>query len=1610
MKSATTPDKPGAARRTVGKRIVKVLGLSILAVVLFVVGSFELIYSSWFQDTLRQRLVASLNATPDTEFRLGQLDIDFPLNVTVGDLLMVSHGDTLVRAGHLNADMELLPLLKGNVRLNGATLSDGRFQAGALDSASRVIITAADMRIQRTNVRLSDMDIHVSAVNIDNGLVDLYINPCDTFPRTPDTPPTRMAVTVDTVIYNNLTFGMNLMPTIKSLTANIAHGGIGGTRVDMFNQTVDVADFTGHGMDIRYIMPDSAQIAATKVVEGLPSDSPPWTVRVARMSMDDSRALYTTHGVIPQPGLDFEYIAADKLTLQVDSFYNCEAVVRVPFRLTGHERSGLQPDISGLLAIDANGLTFTGFNISTPVGTDFVFDGYMGTEAELTTPDVPLRLDVDGDISVADIGTMMPTLRPTLDGLRAGSLIDADIAVSGLTGNLNMNRVNLLVDNHIDLHASGVLKNIFADSGLSGRLDFGGYVTDVSGVVGAMLADAGLRIPSMRLNGKATFDNGDYIADLKAVTNGGSVALDGAFYGNSTEYNVDVRADNLPVDAFLPTMDVGRLTATISANGHGFDFAKTSTSLSADLDIPLLQYRESTYRDITLSADLADGRAEIDFDSRNPGLEASLTLDGTLSADRYVFTAALNSRNVDLSALGLSQTPADMMADLSLDVDMTPDLRDVDATLKVSGLQYITPQSSLSVDDARIMVNATDSVTNIAARNRDMYAYYSSPLPLDSVMGRVKRVQNTLAQQFNDRHIDVEVLQQAIMPFRIDIDAGNENALASMLAQSEISFGHATILASNDTSIFLHADVTDYRQGDLKLDTLNFDIRQRGQRLDYVATVNNKPGTFDRWAHVNVDGYFETGKLGINLRQRDIKDDEGFNIGAMLKFNPDTTMTLHFDPLHPTINYRQWTLNDNNFIKYDFKHKHLDANVRLKSDVSSMALYTEHADESDIAAHGADEDLVLQLFDIQLQDWIAINPFAPPVKGNLSAGIRINRQDNYLRGNGTVALTDLVYGRETVGDLRADVDLMTSRDGLLRMSSDLWVNGEKTATVAGALNDSTKTSPFNLDFRMIHFPLATANAFLPGVARLGGTLNGVMDIGGDASNPVVNGYLAFDKAKVNVNMLGSTLSIAEDTIPIKDNLVTFNDFKIRGVNDNPLRVNGTVDIAMPSNPDINLKLNADNMQIVNTKRPPKGADIYGTAFIGLNSKVIGNFDMLNVNAKIDVLPGTNVTYVMADGAAAIENRANGDIVKFVNFNDTAAVAQADSLFVDGTILNLNAILNVRNGTTINVGLGANAQDRISIEGSGQLNYVSSPVGDGRMTGRYNLSGGFLKYSPPLISNLDFKFQEGSYVAFSGAMDNPQLNITAIERMRANVSQAGRDSRLIYFDVILNVKGTMSNMDVSFDLATDDDITVANELASMSATQRASEAMNLLLYNTYTGGSTKATTSINGNPLFSFLTGQVNSWLANNVSGVDISLGVDQYDRTLDGSMSTTTSYSYRVSKSLFNDRFKIVVGGSYSDDDTQNASVASNLVNDISFEYYLNNARTMYVQLFRHTGFISILEGEITQTGVGFVYRRKIDRISDMFIPSRMRRKEIDNPQTSQPQQAKKNNEQEPDK
>ncbi len=1565
------------------RTVVKVMLWTLMSMMLLVTGIVVGVYSVWWQRDALYAAVTAVNRRPGTHLEVGEARLIFPLRVKVRDMSLVQNGDTMIRLGAADADVRLRPLLDGRVDVGEALLSKALYRMGSRDSATCIVLSAEHIDAAPLSVSLGDtLRIRLERGALAGALVDMYINPVDTAAPKPSSEPSPLLIEVEHLALSNFAYRMNMLPAIDTLQTVISRGMISDVRIDIAGQTVEVGDFGGSGLNVAYIAPDQATLerlaALPAKVDTISAPSAPWTVKVDGIHFDRSKALYTTCGLRPQPGLDFGYIAVDSMSLDIEGFYNRASEVRVPLCISGRERSGIVLHTDGTLAIDSAALRLQHFDLKTSGGTAMDFNVTLGTDSEQS-----ISVDIaPSKVAVSDLACMFPDFDNYLQPLRKDTRVALAAEVTGSMNNPDIGHLSLHVPGALRLDGGGRLHNVLTPERMTGSIDLSGKLGDIDPWLRLVMGpDAGVRIPPMDVKAGIDFGNGAYNGNLQATTSAGQLALDGNFNGRGKAYDIQLDAYQFPIDAFMPSLGISDVTVGINAKGRGLDIMSPHTSADIDLDLADITYNGDRLTDIGGTLHVADGMAILRIDSHNSTADFSIEGSGNIQGSRYNWIAAIDGRHIDLMSLKVGNNPATMSinADISADIDAANPLL-LDASVDLRDFVYAHEGGTMTVDRVRARLAASDTTVNLNVSNRDLFALFSAPTGLREVLAHSDSLMTTLAAQFERRRIDIPEVQRALPRFELDVQAGNNNMLTQVLADNHMGFDNMRLRAYNDTVMALDGDVLGFFTGDTRLDSVDLEIHQHGDHLHYGAKIRNLPGTLDAWAAVDLTGFFRPGRLGINVNQRNIKGQTGFLVGGEIELNADSTATLHITPLNPTIGYQQWTANEGNFIRYYYATKHIDADLHMRSATSSLALYSEHAHEHDNAMHGADEDLVVKVSDIRLQDWIALNPFAPPVKGNISADIRVNRLNNALNGEGQLSLAGLTYGREKVGDIRADFDLVTQRSGLLRTNVDLWVNGTKTVTLAGALNDSTRTSPFNMDLTMIHFPLSTCNAFLPGVAKLSGTLNGRMDVSGDSDHPQLDGNLQFDKAAINVNMLGTTFAISDIPIPIEKNIVRLNGFAISGCNENPLTINGKVDISDMSRMPVDLTMKARNMQIVKSTRAAKGADVYGKAYVDIDAKARGDMSMLKTSGSLSVLAPSNFTYIMPDAVNAIQNQSVEDMVHFVNFNDSAAMARADSVAPrEGTALFVDFALNINNGTTIGVDLSTDGKNRLQLNTQGSLSFSMNPMNSGRMVGRLNILDGYIRYTPPLMSEKKFAFDEESYVAFTGDMLNPRLNIKGVDRIRANVTQEGQNSRLINFDVSLDVTGTLDRMEVAFDLATDDDITVANELASMSAGQRANEAMNLLLYNVYTGPGTKANAALNANPLYSFLSSQLNSWASKAIKGVDLSFGIDSYDRTTRTGTSQTTQYSYNISKSLFDERFRIAIGGNYSTDADADENLSRNIISDISIEYYLNNAHTTYVRIFRHTGYESILEGEITQTGVGFVYRRKIRRLSDMF-------------------------------
>jgi len=112
----------------------------------------------------------------------------------------------------------------------------------------------------------------------------------------------------------------------------------------------------------------------------------------------------------------------------------------------------------------------------------------------------------------------------------------------------------------------------------------------------------------------------------------------------------------------------------------------------------------------------------------------------------------------------------------------------------------------------------------------------------------------------------------------------------------------------------------------------------------------------------------------------------------------------------------------------------------------------------------------------------------------------------------------------------------------------------------------------------------------------------------------------------------------------------FNQYGIYAYNKNPFIINGEVDFNNLSRMTANLKLTANNLQLLNVKKNEESL-VYGKLFVNLNSTVRGPLDALTMRGDLQLLGGTNITYVLKDSPLTVQDRMS-DMVTFTSFTDT----------------------------------------------------------------------------------------------------------------------------------------------------------------------------------------------------------------------------------------------------------------------------------------------------------------------------------------------------------------------
>lgn len=1304
----------------------------------------------------------------------------------------------------------------------------------------------------------------------------------------------------------------------------------------------------------------------------LPADSMRMAAHIGEATIDDAQAdlknqfyglkqfllsgtsaSYDTGAAKPVEGFDASHIAVRDVSIGLDSLLykgrDMKAVIR---EFTMNERSGLSvTSLTGRAFSNDSIISVPGLKLQTPHSE---IDLSAHTYWELVNIPTTGRLSANLNAYIGKEDVMLFT-GGLPDSFKEAYPFRPLVIRAGTDGNLKemqISRFTADLPGAFSLEGGGILENL-ADSitrsgtiGLKMKTQNLNFLTGLSGEV----PNGTLVIPdSMNLVAQVDIKGPEYKANLHLKEGQGAMNVNAALNTATEVYKADLKIDNLQLHHFLPKDSIYELSLSAAADGCGLDVMSYRSYAKLDLALDRLHYAQYHLSNVHLTGALKGALVTANLTSDNELLKMTTDAEYNLAHSYPDGKVTVDVIRLDLHELGLMPEP--MKRPLAFNLSAEARQNRV-FTHFISG----------------------DMKLNLSARSG-----------VNPLISQSTRFVDVLMKQIDEKELNHAELRKALPTAVLSFSAGKENPLAYFLATKNISYHEASMKfgTAPDWGINGKAAVHALKVDTLQLDTVFFTVKQDTTLMKLRAGVINGPKNpqfsfsttltgeiRDRDAELLVDyknGKGETGVLlGVNARP--LFEGQGKGNGIAFTLIPEK----------PIVAFQQFHFNENHNWIYLHKNMRVYANVDMW-DEEGMG-FRVHSMQGDTVSL---QNIDVEIRRIRLQEITSVLPYFPEVTGLFSLEAHYIQTEKDLQLSAEASIDELTYERQRIGDIALGATWLPGEQGKQYLNAYLNHDQVEVLVADGKLLP-TRTGKDSLEVNttLEHFPLRVANAFIPDqMVTLSGDMDGNLNITGSTEQPLINGELVLDSVAVFSSQYGARFVFDNRPVQIKNNRLLFDKFAIYTTSKNPFTIDGYVDFRDMSRPMANLNMLAQNYTLLDAKRTRESL-VYGKVFADFRATVKGPLDGLNMRGNVSLLGNTDVSYVLTDSPLTVQDRL-GSLVTFTSFSDTTTVVRQEVPTVSLGGLDMVMMVHIDPSVRVKVDLDASNDNRIELEGGGDLSMKYTPQGDLTLTGRYTLSGGLMKYALPVIVAKEFAIDNGSYVEWTGNPMDPMLNFKATDRTRASVSEGENGgSRMVNFDVSVVVKNRLDNLSFAFDVSAPEDATVQNELTAMGAEERGKQALYIMVMKTYLGtgpigGGGGGFGKLNmGSALTSVLSSQINS-LMGNLKNASLSVGVEDHDDSETGSK--RTDYSFRYSQRLFNNRFQIVIGGKVSQGENA-MNDAESFIDNISLEYRLDRTGTRYIRLFYDKNYESVLEGEITETGVGIVLRKKLDKLSELFI------------------------------
>lgn len=1542
------------------KRFFKYLLWLVLAIFVLLALVVVLLYLPPVQDMIRKQAVKYVTSHYDLDVRLGKLKIGFPLDLQIEGLYAGKTAtDTLVAAQSIRLDVGWRYILQSELTLDKLTLDNVKFVLPGDSATIDLGVDVGLLVLENGRIRLKRKIIEIGDVTLQNGWVSLEILQSSAAQDSIKTASLDWTLSVRKIGLKQVDFRMK-SASLPYLGAGIESGQVLEGSVNLGNQTVEVGSVSiddawcnlqvGEGNEAQQPMPE----IATDSVKAL------WTVTAGSLLMQNS-SFSLTAGQEKKTE-----IVLSGIGVRLDSVYNRGTAVRAALRdLKVVQQGGVQVrDMVADVDLDTTSVSLGKVYIQTLHST---VDMNVRSNVSVTGlfKEIPLDITLDARVGLEDIQLFYPHIPREL----RNKTVSVKTSLSGSPSQIRVDRLTASMPGHFDVTARGNLSSLQNLKTISGNIHLQGTFPDITFLNDWLKNDRVVVPRNITFSTDFKAVRGVMDASARFCQGKGCFTLDANYNMPAEIYNASLELSHFPLRSFLPADSLGSVSAALRLTGRHFSWSRAESEITAE--IYELEYKRHPYRDIRLGAALQRTHLKGELKCSDSDSDFELSFNSDSVGNQY--QAVVNGKigNINLTALHLIQP--ELAGGFGFNIRAAQGANDLyELEIKFDSIRMTDSIRYYDLGDIRIGMNSNRDKTTADIASGDFALAFRSDTALMSVVNMFGSVAEEIGAQITQRNIDLEKIKPDMPGFALNIESGQNNTVAKYLKARDITFRTFSLLASSkpQNGIRFVSRVKAPYYKNVRLDSIEVSAWQRDRSLVYSLRVDGSADLQKGPFQVSVSGNVLGDHLRLELQQKDGKGDIGFDLGAGLTMG-DSVFAVSLFPMTPILGYRRWIVNPDNLIEIK-KSKQVKANLQL-SYGNKLVSVRSLEDEN-----GQKDRLKIEIKGIDLAAFTRLLPFSPDLAGELNTDLLLYSHDDLIGADGNIKINDFYYQQQRVGTIDLGMKYSLGQQfSAHAVDFEMKLDSLRRAVVTGEFSTADTKKNVYIDLKITDFPLYVVNAFMPdNLMKLQGELNGDVRFRGTLDAPELDGGLAFHNGRAEVLMLGTTFELDSSRIAITGDKIEFDQYRFIAPNRSALSLNGDIRLLPFDRMSANLAITGNNFEVVNVKQNPSSL-VFGKAYVDLNARMAGAFSALSLTGNVNLLNNTAITYTLKSADPQLQDKSI-DLVRFVSFSDTTA-NERDRLTNRIKVNNfmLKMLLEIGNNVNMNVNLSDGGQDNIQIQGGGNLILTMNPENGLTLAGKYILTSGTVTYNVPVAGKKIFNIQNGSYVEWTGNVINPNLNISASELVKATVEDGDRN-RLVTFESIIRIRNTLSQPEITFDLSAPSDMVIQNQLATFSPEERTKQAMSLLIYGTYTGPGAVSSNSGNiaNNALYGFVENELNKYTRK----TGLTFGIDSYNTNNE---TVRTDFTYQFSRQLFNDKVSVKIGGRVSSDNNEGNSgsdVQDNLVDDISIEYMFTKKRNLFLKVFRHSNYESVLEGEVVQTGIGIVWRKNFRKLKDLFI------------------------------